>query len=161
MKPARGWIYNEVTGERLDFQFNPEVEDRKSTAFASLAVPGLSHPVLQFQAGEARVISFTLMFSAFHGDRDILRDIRWIQSLQYPTWEEGVLQAAPPRVVFSMGPHLTIRGVVRNVQVRYGRWTPDLSRLLEGSVSVQIEEYVERSVDAAMILRGYAGSSVR
>lgn len=161
MKPARGWLYNEVTGERLEFQFNPDVEDRKSTSFASSVVPGLSHPVLQFQAGEGRVISFTLAFSAFEGDRDILRDIRWIQSLQYPTWEEGVLQSAPPRVIFSMGRHLTVRGVVRSVQVRYGRWSPDLSRLLEGSVAVQLEEYVEKSVDAAAILRGYVGSSVR
>lgn len=161
MKPARGWLYNEVTGERLEFQFNPEINDVKGTSFASSVVPGLSHPVLQFTAGDARQISFTLDFTAFEGDRDILRDIRWIQALQYPTWEEGVLSAAPPRVILSMGKTLTVRGVVKNVQAHYRRWTPDLNRLLEASVTVQMEEYVDRSVDAATVLKGYIDPAVR
>lgn len=161
VKAARGWLYNEATGERLTFQFNPEVQDRKRTQFERHRVPGLSHPVLQFVAGDARVITFRLALTALEGGRDILRDVRWLQSLQYPTWQEGVLKAAPPRVVLVMGPHLVVRGVVTGVEVQYQRWTPDLRRLLEATVQVDMEEYAPRSVNAADVLKGYIDPAAR
>lgn len=149
----RGWLYNEATGERLEFQYNPVVQDRKGTQYERHRVPGLSHPVLHFVAGEARTVSFRLDMRAEEG-RDILRDVRWIQSLQYPTWAEGQLQEAPPLVVLVLGRSFTFRGVVVSVDVTYSQWSPDFTELQAATVQVGMEEYVPESVSMDDVLRG-------
>lgn len=152
-RSARGWLLNEATGERLEFQFNPVVQDDKGTEYEKHRVPGLSHPVLQFVAGDSRTLSFTLELVADEG-RDLLADVRWIQSLQYPTWREGQLREAPPLVVLVLGRSLSVRGVVRKVSVTYKRWAPDFSQLLEATVRMDMEEYAPESVSMEDVLRG-------
>ena len=37
------------TGQRLEFQYNPnDIVDEKSTAYAAIKIPGLSHPRYRF-----------------------------------------------------------------------------------------------------------------
>ncbi len=152
---AKGFLVNEITLEKLIFQFNPvEITDSRSVAFERIQVPGLSHPVLQFTAGDGRKISFLLEFSAVGYNRDIMADIRWLQSLQYPQWGEGILKSAPPKVAFVFGKLLRLRGVITSTQVTYKRWDPDLTRLLEASVTIDFEEYVPKSVDMWKVRRG-------
>jgi|GEM_PF-206238 len=152
---AKGFLVNEVTLEKLIFQFNPqEITDSRSVAFEKIQVPGLSHPVLQFTAGDGRKLSFLLEFSAVGYNRDIMADIRWLQSLQYPQWGEGAIKSAPPRVAFVFGKLLRLRGVIASTQVTYRRWAPDLARLLEASVTIDFEEYVPKSVDMLEVRRG-------
>ncbi|HHV62127.1 MAG TPA: hypothetical protein GXX51_05755 [Firmicutes bacterium] len=152
---AKGFLINEVTLEKLIFQFNPaEITDSRTVAFEKVQVPGLSHPFLQFAAGDGRILSFVLEFSSVGYKRDIMADIRWLQSLEYPQWGQGVLKSAPPRVIFAFGKLLRLRGVITSCQVTYKRWNPDLTRLLEASVNLDLEEYVLKSVDMWRVKRG-------
>lgn len=152
---AKGFLVNEVTLEKLIFQFNPaEITDSRTVAFDKAQVPGLSHPVLQFVAGDGRTLSYVLEFNAVGSKRDIMADIRWLQSLQYPTWQDGVLRSAPPRVVFVFGKLLRVRGVITSCQVTYKRWDPGLTRLLVASVNLDLEEYAPRSVNMWRVRRG-------
>lgn len=151
----KGFLINEVTLERLFFQFNPlEIRDSRSVSFEKVQVPGLSHPFLQFTAGDGRTLSFRLEFSAVGYNRDIMADIKWLQSLQYPQWGEGVIKSAPPRVAFVFGKLLRLRGVVTSTEVTYKRWDPSLTRLLEASVTIDFEEYVPKSVNMWKVRRG-------
>lgn len=152
---AKGFLVNEITLEKLVFQFNPaEVTDSRSVAFERIQVPGLSHPVLQFTAGDGRRLSFLLEFSAVGYNRDIMADIRWLQSLQYSQWGDGILKSAPPKVAFVFGKLLRLRGVITATQVTYKRWDSNLTRLLEASVTVDFEEYAPKSVDMWKVRRG-------
>lgn len=152
---AKGFLINETTLERLIFQFNPaEITDSRSVSFEKIQVPGLSHPFLQFTAGDGRTLSFLLEFSAIGYKRDIMGDIRWLQSLQYPQWGEGVLKAAPPRVTFIFGKLLRLRGVITSVQVTYRQWDPTLTKLLRAGATVDFEEYVPKSVNMWKVRRG-------
>jgi hypothetical protein len=52
-----------VTRESLEFQYNPdEIADEKSADFATIKVPGMSHPRYQYVSGGARCIVFKLTF---------------------------------------------------------------------------------------------------
>lgn len=158
---TRGAIVNAVTSEKLMFQFNPaEISDAKDTSYEEVVVPGLSHPMLQFTAGGARKISFALQFSAAGYKRDVLSDIRWLQSLQYPQWGAGALKSAPPRVVLVIGKVLNLRGVVRSADVTYKRLDASMRRVLDASVNVVIEEYAPKSVDMWQTKKGEVDSDV-
>lgn len=144
----KGFLVNEVTGENRQFQFNPvEIRDSKGTAFERVQVPGLSHPRLQFVAGESRVLSFELEFSGVGNTRNVMDDVKWVQSLQYPNWDQGVIKAAPPRVTLVFGRLLRIRGVITGVATVYEQWNPALTRLLKSKVKIDLEEYVPKSVN--------------
>ena len=63
LKKTTGYIVDVVTRESLEFQYNPdEITDEKSTDFATIKVPGMSHPRYQYVAGEARRIAFKISF---------------------------------------------------------------------------------------------------
>lgn len=152
---ARGWLYNEATDEKLAFQFNPEIQDTKGTSYERHKVPGLSHPVMQFVAGDSRQLRFRLELSAVADPkRDLWRDVTWLRALQYPVWGEGVLKSAPPRVVLVFGQLLSVRGVMTNVDVLYQQWDRDLGKLQLASVALDMEEYAPRSVNMYAVLKG-------
>ena len=56
-QPLTAYLVDTITRERLAFQYNPnEIVDSKSTTYATLVVPGMSHPRYQYVAGDARNI---------------------------------------------------------------------------------------------------------
>lgn len=58
------------TDEVYDFLFNPnQFVDQRVVGFPDQSVPGMSHPVVQYGAGGARTITFTLYLD---GDRGYL-----------------------------------------------------------------------------------------
>jgi phosphoribosylformylglycinamidine synthase len=100
LKKTTGYLVDVVTRESLEFQYNPDdITDEKSTDFATIKVPGMSHPRYQFVAGEARKISFKL--SLFKGP--VKRKVAWLQSLLYPQHEKTMLKNAPHKVLFFFG----------------------------------------------------------
>jgi len=132
------------TGERLEFQYNPnEISDEKSTAYAAIKVPGMSHPRYQFVAGEARKISFKVEF--FKGP--VKERVRWLQSLQYPEHDGTMLKNAPHRVLFIFGDLFPgVVCIVPSVKARFFHLF-DQSTLApqRAEVDVTLEEYVEQS----------------
>ncbi len=115
--PTPGFLVDLETRERLEFQYNPsEITDEKTAHYATVRVPGLSHPKYQFVAGGERRIAFTLHLFKGH----IQERIAWLQSLLYPEEAETFPKRAPYRVLLMMGdlyPGITC--VIRDVRVQY------------------------------------------
>lgn len=156
MRPAlrktTGYIVDVVTRESLEFQYNPdEITDEKSTDFATIKVPGMSHPRYQYVAGEARKISFKVSF--FKGP--VREKTAWLQSLLYPQHEKTMLRNAPHKVLFFFGDlYPGVMCVVRQVRARYFHMF-DQDNLLpqHAEVDLTLEEIVVKSVDYTAVRR--------
>lgn len=60
---TKGWIKNNVTGEKKSFLYNPtELNYSRGSTFADISSPGQAYPDTQFVKGEARVFPITLFF---------------------------------------------------------------------------------------------------
>ena len=140
-----GYLVDVVTRKKMSFQYNPdEINDEKSTDFATIKVPGMSHPRYQYVSGEARKISFKLVF--FKGP--VKKKVAWLQSFLYPQHEKTMLKNAPHKVLFFFGDLYTgTLCIVRQVRVRYFHMF-DKDNLLpqHAEVEITLEEIVQKSV---------------
>ena len=146
MKNTMGYIVDVVTRERLEFQYNPEeITDDKSTDFAEIKIPGMSHPRYQYIAGEARKITFKLTF--FKGP--VKKKVAWLQSLLYPEYAKTMLRNAPHKVLFFLGDiYPGVLCIVRQVNARYFHMFDRDSLLPQhAEVDIALEEIVQKSVD--------------
>jgi len=152
LRKTTGYIVDVVTRESLEFQYNPdEINDEKSTDFATIKVPGMSHPRYQYVAGEARKISFKVSF--FKGP--VREKTAWLQSLLYPQHEKTMLRNAPHKVLFFFGDlYPGVMCVVRQVRARYFHMF-DRDNLLpqHAEVDLTLEEIVVKSVDYTAVRR--------
>jgi len=141
-----------VTRESLEFQHNPdEITDEKSTDFATIKVPGMSHPRYQYVAGEARRITFKVSF--FKGP--VKKKVAWLQSLLYPQHEKTMLKNAPHKVLFFFGDlYPGTLCVVRQVRARYFHMFDRDSLLPQrAEVELTLEEIVPKSVSYTEVRR--------
>lgn len=152
LKKTTGYIVDVVTRESLEFQYNPdEITDEKSTDFAAIKVPGMSHPRYQYVAGEARRITFKVSF--FKGP--VKEKVAWLQSLLYPQHEKTMLKNAPHKVLFFFGDlYPGTLCVVRQARTRYFHMF-DKDNLLpqHAEVELTLEEIVQKSVDFTEVRR--------
>ncbi len=152
LKKTTGYLVDVVTRESLEFQYNPEeISDEKSTDFATIKIPGMSHARYQYVAGEAAQITFKLVF--FKGP--VKQKVIWLQSLLYPQHEKTMLRNAPHKVLFFLGDlYPGVMCIVRQVRTRYFHLF-DRDSLLPQHVEVDItlEEIVPKSVDYAEVRR--------
>ena len=73
-QPIKGYLVDADTGERLEFQYNPNsISDEKSTDYATIKIPGMSHPRYQYVAGGARQLNFKI--SLFM--KDVKKNVEW------------------------------------------------------------------------------------
>jgi hypothetical protein len=145
-KQISGYLVDVDTGERLEFQHNPsDISDEKSTDYAAIKIPGLSHPRYQYVAGEARRISFKI--ELFKGP--VKEQVHWLRSLLYPEHAGTMLKNAPHRVLLLFGDlYPGVLCVVRQVKVRYFHLFDRDSLLPQhAEVEIVLEEYVEESVN--------------
>lgn len=152
VRTATGYLVDVVTRESLEFQYNPdEIADEKSTDFATIKVPGMSHPRYQYVAGEARRISFKLTF--FKGP--VKKKVTWLQSLLYPQHEKTMLRNAPHKVLFFFGDlYAGVPCIVRQVRVRYFHMFDQTNLLPQhAEVDLTLEEIVNKSVDYSEVRR--------
>lgn len=144
-KPITGYLVDMVNRERLEFQFNPSViTDEKSTNYAAIHIPGMSHPRYQYISGEARRITFTL--ELFKGS--VKSKVDWLRSLQYPEHSGTALKHAPHKILFFFGdlyPGITC--IVRSVKVRYFNLF-DRDKLLpqHAEIDLTLDEVVDASI---------------
>lgn len=149
-KETTAFLVDIETGDYLDFQYNPhEITDDKSTSFATIKIPGMSHPRYQFVAGEARKLNFKLQF--FKGP--VRENVAWLQSLLYPEHAGTMLKNAPHKVLLIFGdlyPGVTC--VVRQVKARFFNLF-DRDSLLpqQAEVDLSLEEYIDESVNYAEV----------
>lgn len=142
----KGYLIDVQTGKRLIFQLNPsEISDDKSTSYAAIKIPGMSHPRYQYVSGEARRISFKL--ELFKGQ--VKQQVDWLRSLQYPEHTGSLLTSAPHRVLLFFGSlYPGIICIVTQVKIRYFSLF-DKDNLLpqRAEVEISLEEYKEHSVN--------------
>lgn len=151
-KITTGYLVDIVTRESLEFQYNPdEITDEKSTDFATIKVPGMSHPRYQYVAGEARRIAFRLSF--FKGD--VKSKVTWLQSLLYPEHDKTMLRTAPHKVLFFFGElYSGVPCIVRQVRVRYFHMFDQANLLPQhAEVDIVLEEIVSKSISYREVRR--------
>ena len=145
-KEIKGYLVDVDTGERLEFQHNPnDIGDDKSTAYAAIRIPGMSHHRYQYVSGEPRRIAFKI--ELFKGP--VKQKVHWLRSLLYPEHTGTMLKNAPHRVLFIFGDlYPGVLCVVRQVKARYFHMF-DRDNLLpqHAEVDVVLEEYVDESVN--------------
>lgn len=58
---TKGWIKNNVSGEKMPFQFNPtEFQHARGATYNEIVAPGMPYPLTQYGHGNAREFSVTL-----------------------------------------------------------------------------------------------------
>ena len=142
-----GRIVDLDTGERIVFQLNPEsFQDDKTTEFAGIGIPGMSHPRIQYTGGGER----TLSFSAFiHSGvtEDVPGGIRLLQSWQYAEYRNGRLTRAPHRLLIMFGDTWQDeQWVMRSCSVFRKRFDKKLTCVF-AEVAMEFVQYVKESVD--------------
>ena len=159
-RPPRCALVNVATGESIECLFNPtQLAERVQVNWSRLAVPGLSHQVLQYQGTGNRALSgveFYLdrTFAAEQpGDVDIMDFRAFLRALTVPrALTEGVAATAPPRALLIWPRTLTVEVVLTSVELHYRQFGLDGSALIY-SATVSFEEILDVRVTSEA-LRG-------
>lgn len=149
-RPPRCSVVNVVTGESIESLFNPtQLVEKVQVNWNRLAVPGLSHQVLQYQSTGNRELSgveFYLdrLFAAEQpGNVDIMEFRAFLRALTVPPEAtEGVAATAPPRTLFIWPGVLTVEAVLTGVEFQYRQFGVD-GRALVYAANVGFEEILD------------------
>ena len=152
-RPPRCVLVNVTSGESMECLFNPtQLSEKLQVNWNRLAVPGLSHQVLQFQSTANRQLSgveFYLdrYFAAEQpGDVNILEFRAFLRALTVPPQgTEGVAATAPPRLLFIWPEVVTVECVVASVEFTYKQLAVD-GTVLVYAASVTFEEILDTRV---------------
>ena len=152
-RPPRCVLANVSSGESLECLFNPtQLSEKLQVNWSRLAVPGLSHQVLQFQGTGNRQLSgveFYLdgFFAAEQpGDVKLLDFRAFLRALTVPpAGTEGVPATAPPRVLFIWPSVVTVECVVASVDFQYRQLASD-GTVLVYTATVTFEEILDTRV---------------
>lgn len=152
-------VLNTVSGERHEVMFNPEEYSiNQDNNFASVAIPGLSGPLLQFVHGNARTLEMELFFDTYEehrrGSAVVSRaasDVR-VQVKKFV----GLLEIepsthAPPVVEFHWG-SLHFRGVLTRASQKYTMFLAN-GLPVRAKVQVAFQEYINPDLEDTGIRR--------
>ena len=158
VQPPRCSLVNVTTGEAMDCLFNPtQLSEKVQVNWNRLAVPGLSHQVLQFQSTSNRQLSgveFYLdrFFAAEQqGAPDIMDFRAFLRALTVPPeGTEGVPATAPPRTLFIWPGVLTVEAVLTGVEFQYRQVGVD-GTVLVYAATVSFEEILDVRVTSEQL----------
>jgi hypothetical protein len=150
VRPPRCVLVNVTSGESMECLFNPTLPTEKvQVNWSRLAVPGLSHQVLQFQSTANRSLAgvefYLDRFFATEqpGEPDIMEFRSFIRALTVPpSGTESVVDTAPPRTLFIWPEVITVETVVTDVEFQYRQVAID-GRVLVYSATVTFEEILD------------------
>lgn len=167
---SHGRLTNARTGASLQFVLNPaSISDKKGSNISADAVPGFSHPKLDWASGKSRVIKFQLKLDAEITQRfkktnfiaagtnsgvnpaylTIRGELDFLRSLELPVYGTDQIVRGPDLVLFSFG--LAYSGVLcffeeAAIQVTEFGTTLEPTR---ADVDITLQEVVYRSTSAA------------
>ena len=150
VRPPRCVLVNVTSGESMECLFNPtQLTEKVQVNWSRLAVPGLSHQVLQFQSTANRSLAgvefYLDRFFATEqpGEPDIMEFRSFIRALTVPSsGTEGVVDTAPPRTLFIWPEVITVETVVTDVEFQYRQVAID-GRVLVYAATVTFEEILD------------------
>lgn len=151
-------LVNVLTGESMQCLFNPtQLTEKLQVNWNRLAVPGLSHQVLQFQGTSNRQLSgvafyLDAFFASQQADTSNIMAFRaFLRALTVPpTGTEGVLATAPPGVLVLWPGVLTVECVVASVEFQYRQLAVD-GRVLVYTATVTFEEVLDTRVTSEQL----------
>lgn len=157
-RPPRCVLVNVLTGEAMECLFNPtQLVEKLQVNWNRLAVPGLSHQVLQFQGTSNRQLAgvefyLDAFFATQQADTSNIMAFRaFLRALTVPpAGTEGVLATAPPRVLVLWPGVLTVECVVASVEFQYRQLAVD-GRVLVYSATVTFEEVLDTRVTSEQL----------
>lgn len=158
VRPPRCMLVNVLTGESMECLFNPgQLVERVQVNWNRLAVPGLSHQVLQYQGTGNRQIPnvefyVDRVFAAEQpGHPDILAFRAFLRSLTVPpAGTEGVVATAPPRTLLVWPGVLTLEAVVTDLEFQYRQFAVDGSVLVYAA-SCSFEAIVDTRITSEQL----------
>ena len=150
VRSPRCVLVNVTSGESMECLFNPtQLTEKVQVNWSRLAVPGLSHQVLQFQSTANRSLAgvefYLDRFFATEqpGEPDIMEFRSFIRALTVPSsGTEGVVDTAPPRTLFIWPEVITVETVVTDVEFQYRQVAID-GRVLVYAATVTFEEILD------------------
>lgn len=134
------------TGDRFRFAANPEMfQDEKTTAFAQIEIPGMSHPKTQFTGGGERCVTFTARLHSGSYE-DVQSEVRKLQAWMYADYEGGRLSRAPHKLLLNVGGTWSAeKWVMRSCAAVYRRFDKNLS-LVYAEATMEFLQLIETSV---------------
>jgi len=157
-RPARCSLVNVSTGEAMECWMNPnQLAEKVAVNWNRLAVPGLSHQVLQYQSTGNRQlpgIEFyldRLLASEPQDDRDILAFRAFLLSLTVPPADTPGM--APPRTLVIWPKVMTIEAVLTEVEFQYRQFALDGSVLLY-TATANFEQILDVRVTSEQLREG-------
>ena len=132
-RPPRCLLVNVHTTETMECLFNPtQITEKVQVNWSRLAVPGLSHQVLQYQSTGNRTLGGVEFFLDRYfavrqpGSPEILAFRAFLRALTVPPADtEGVPDTAPPRTLFIWPKVLTIETVLTDLEFQYRQFGVD------------------------------------
>lgn len=152
-------VFNTVTGDRHEVMFNPEEYSiNQDNNYASMGIPGLSGPLLQFVHGNARTLEMELFFDTYEENRrgsavvnpaesDVRDQVRKFVGLL----EIEPSTHAPPVVEFRWG-SLHFRGVLTRASQKFTMFLPS-GVPVRAKVQVSFQEYINSELEDTGIRR--------
>jgi len=152
-------VVNTVTKVRYEVMFNPEEYTiNQDNNYASLGIPGLSGPLLQFVHGNARTLEMELFFDTYEENRRGSAVVNGAESdvrVQVKRFV-GLLEIepsthAPPVVEFHWG-SLHFRGVLTRANQKYTMFLPS-GVPVRARVQASFQEYINAELEDTGIRR--------
>ena len=164
----RAVIINTVTGSRVTVMFNPtEYTLNQDNNFASMGIPGLSGPLIQFVHGNARTLEMELFFDTYeenrqgtsnvvnHAGDDVRGQVQKVVGLL----EIDPTTHAPPVVEFHWSSlHFTC--VVTRASQKFTMFLPS-GTPVRATVQVTFQEYINAALEDTNIRRETADYTKR
>ncbi len=124
-------------GKEIKFLFNPkEYTIEKSNQFASVNIPGIKSPLLQFVRGNIKGISMDLFFDTYEEGKDVHDLTKKVTDLMNIDPKTG----APPVCLFSWK-KIKINCIVESVTQRFTMFLSD-GTPVRATLSVRLKEFV-------------------
>ena len=144
----QGGLVDTESGTRVMFDFNPnQIQDEKSTEFAEINIPGMSHPRLQFTNGGSRTLSFVIQLH-YGATDDVPKTIKTLQSWLYPEYEGEKLKKPPAKLLLIFGNSWPDeQWVLRSCNVQNKRFDKNLN-CIAADVDIELVEFIEKSRSA-------------
>lgn len=143
-----GALVDFETGDQMEWDLNPEMfTDSDSANFASIEVPGMSHPRLQFSTGGERTLTFMLPlhYGALRGDRTVAQSIDLLRSWLYADYDKTLMTSAPHKLLVSFSDRWRDeKWVLTQCDIEYIRFDKD-GAPLHAVASLTLKEYIETS----------------
>lgn len=152
-------VINTVSGARHEVMFNPEEYSiNQDNNYASMGIPGLSGPLLQFVHGNARTLEMELFFDTYEENRRGAAVVNKAESdvrVQVRKFV-GLLEIepsthAPPVVEFHWGT-LHFRGVLTRASQKYTMFLAT-GVPVRARVQVSFQEYINSELEDTGIRR--------